>query len=486
MQIACYIRVSTQEQSEHNISIPAQKTKLMSYCTSRDWTIHDFYVDEGYSGKDFDRPELLRLINDAKSKKFDCVLVWKLDRLSRRQQHVLYLVEEVLLSNGIDFASVTENFDTSKPMGRAMIGIMAVFGQLERETIIERTKMGKEEAARQGRYLGGRPLYGYKYDSTNRRLEINPMEADIVKFIYAEYIKGDRGYSYIAEQLNQRQIPSPSGRSFWYDMTVARILQNATYSGYIVHGSNLYKGKHAPIVIEREWRQVQRIIKSNRTRFKPIGLSDGHGLLKGIIYCGECGAKMRFKSAGTRNGTSRFFYVCYSVDKRAKHMIVDPECQGTYQNAEKLEKIVAGQVMQYRLEPSLVRVEAEEILKDQSNPSKLMNFKYASKELADIKRLINKWKLAFESDTITPTDFCDRVKVLQEKKVYIENQIVTYEQGAAEQCKDLLTSGELIEHLKALPEIWAIAHPEEKRCVILDIIKRIIVYKDGTVSLELQ
>lgn len=486
MQVACYIRVSTQEQSENNISIPAQKSKLLAYCASRDWTVHDFYVDEGYSGKDLDRPGVASLIRDAKARKFNCVLVWKLDRLSRRQKHVLYFLDEILLPNDIDFVSVTENFDTLTPMGRAMLGIIAVFGQLERETIIERTKLGKEEAAKQGRYQGGPPLYGYNYDKTTKRLVINLMEADIVKFIYAEYVKGDRGYSFIAEQLNKRKIPNPSGGSFWYGVTVARILQNATYVGLVESGGNLYKGKHDPIIGELEWRQAQSIISSNRTRFQPTGLLEGHGLLKGIIYCGECGAKLRFKSAGIRKGVPRLFYVCYSVDKRAKHMIADPDCQGSYQNAAKLEKIVVDQIMQVELDPVLICNEAEEALKEQSGPSEAEKMNCASKELENVKKQIKKWQGAFESDAILLDDFCERVKELKEKRLYLERQIVTYTQELARQASTLLTPGELVEQVKHLPELWAIASSEEKRRIVLDIVRRILVYKDGTVNIEFQ
>ena len=134
-KVAIYVRVSTTSQAEEGYSIEEQKDKLEAYCKIKDWSVYKVYTDGGFSGSNTNRPAIEQLIKDAQKKKFDTVLVYKLDRLSRSQKDTLYLIEEVFIKNGIEFLSLQENFDTSTPFGKAMIGLLAVFAQLEREQI---------------------------------------------------------------------------------------------------------------------------------------------------------------------------------------------------------------------------------------------------------------------------------------------------------------------------------------------------------------
>ena len=136
--IAIYVRVSTSEQAKSGYSVGEQVDRLKSYCKALGYKNPKVYNDAGFSGAKIDRPALSLLINDVKAKKIEKVLVYKLDRLSRSQKDTLMLIEDIFLKNGCDFVSISENFDTSTPLGRAMIGILAVFAQLEREQIKER------------------------------------------------------------------------------------------------------------------------------------------------------------------------------------------------------------------------------------------------------------------------------------------------------------------------------------------------------------
>ena len=133
-KVALYIRVSTQEQAREGYSIEEQDKKLSAYCTVKDWIVFEKYIDPGYSGSNIKRPALQKLISDAQSHKIDLVLVYKLDRLSRSQKDTMYLLEDVFLPNDVDLVALNESFDTSTPFGRAMIGILSVFAQLERVT----------------------------------------------------------------------------------------------------------------------------------------------------------------------------------------------------------------------------------------------------------------------------------------------------------------------------------------------------------------
>ena len=148
-KVAIYVRVSTDIQVD-GYSIDEQIERLEKYCQARDWIIYDKYIDPGFSGSNINRPAMLKMITDIRDNKIDLVLVYKLDRLSRSQKDTLYLIEEEFLPNSVDFISMTENFDTSTPFGKAMIGILSVFAQLERENIKTRLAMGHVGRAKAG------------------------------------------------------------------------------------------------------------------------------------------------------------------------------------------------------------------------------------------------------------------------------------------------------------------------------------------------
>ncbi|MDE8721482.1 recombinase family protein, partial [Alistipes putredinis] len=177
-----------------------------SYCQIKDWNVYKVYTDGGFSGSNTERPALEKLIKDAKDKKFDTVLVYKLDRLSRSQKDTLYLIEEIFIKNGIEFLSLQENFDTSTPFGKAMIGLLAVFAQLEREQIKERMQLGKLGRAKAGKaMMWAKVAYGYTYNKETGSLDINPAEAEIVKIVYEEYLNG-RSISKLKDYLNENNL----------------------------------------------------------------------------------------------------------------------------------------------------------------------------------------------------------------------------------------------------------------------------------------
>ncbi|MDD3394070.1 MAG: recombinase family protein, partial [Anaerotignum sp.] len=158
-----YIRVSTDNQLE-NYSIDEQVDRLTAYCKAKDWVLVKIYTDGGFSGGNTNRPALRQMLEDIKKVDVDAVIVYKLDRLSRSQKDTLMLIEDVFLSSDVDFISINENFDTSTPFGRAMIGILSVFAQLEKDQITERFTMGRIGRGKAGYFHGGgNAPHGYDY-----------------------------------------------------------------------------------------------------------------------------------------------------------------------------------------------------------------------------------------------------------------------------------------------------------------------------------
>src|SRR5690625_2306065 len=201
MKVALYVRVSTKEQLE-GYSIDEQKEKLKAYAMSKDFTVTKIYTDGGHSGANIDRPAMKQLIQDVNN--YDAVIVHKLNRLSRSQKDTLYLIEDVFIKNNVEFISLTESLDTSTPFGRAMIGVLSAFAQLDREMITDQLTMGRIARAKDGYYHGGDPdksPTGYDYIDGN--LVINEYEADCIRYIYDEYLKG-KGYGAIYQDIQTK------------------------------------------------------------------------------------------------------------------------------------------------------------------------------------------------------------------------------------------------------------------------------------------
>ncbi|WP_341479113.1 recombinase family protein [Heliobacterium chlorum] len=481
------MRVSTDEQAEHGISIPAQKSRLLSYCQAMDWEIFDFYVDDGYSGKNLNRPDMQRLIKDAQAKKFDTVLFVKLDRLSRKQRDTLYLLEDVFEPHGIGIKSVTESFDTTTPFGKAALGMMAVFAQLERETIVERVRLAKKESAKQGRFMGGPAPLGYDHDPAKKRLVINEEQADLVRWIYYEYLKGERGYKGIVELLNQKGIPSPTGRK-WNTVTLKFILTNPIYTGVIEHKGERHKGNHPSILDRSKWDEVQRLL-AQRGAVRSAATVHG-GLVSGIVYCGECGARMRYKRVWQNYPCKEpkkviDYYVCYSQDKSTPYMTRSKECRVGYKRAAEVEDAVVDVLRKYSVDIGAVAEIAGELLDGNEDKDLLRTINRLRKELTGIDKKLERWYDAFEKGAISPDDLVERINGLREKKKSLESEIIELEDHVQKANERAITMADIVEVLKNFSELWTQASADERRGIVSNLLNGVKVFKDGHVEVEL-
>lgn len=193
-----YIRVSTDEQASEGQSLDNQLSRIRAYAESQGWDLVDVYREEGHSGKTTNRPELNRLIGDVRSDKVDIVLVYRVDRLTRRQKHLWTLLEDVFEANGVGFKSVVEPFDTTTAQGKAFLGMLAVFAQLERDTISERTRDTLASKKANGEWSGRIP-YGYRIGD-NRKLEKDLEQQKVIGKVKRLRRRG-RSFRAIARQL---------------------------------------------------------------------------------------------------------------------------------------------------------------------------------------------------------------------------------------------------------------------------------------------
>lgn len=243
---ACiYTRVSTEKQDMEGYSIEEQERLCKATIESKEWEYVGTYSDPGVSGKTMERTGLQKMIAAVEQGEVDAVVILKLDRLSRSQKDTLMIIEDVLIANKVDLLSVKETLDTSTPWGRAMIGILASFNQLDRENIVQRTTMGRNAKAAQGGYAGGRPPYGYEVKDDN--LVVNPTEAEAVRKIFGLRAEG-KAHRKIADAITELGYRTRKGKNIAYS-TVAQILENEDfYLGNWRYGDVYIKDHHEAIL----------------------------------------------------------------------------------------------------------------------------------------------------------------------------------------------------------------------------------------------
>lgn len=341
-RVLIYIRVSTTRQEQEGYSIPLQKERLIAYCKAKGWAVAGVYIDPGHSGASLDRPGITALMEAVKTGEFDVVLVYKLDRLSRSQRDTLFLIEDVFMANSTDFVSMQESFDTTTIYGRAMVGILSVFGQMERETITERTLMGRAGRAEEGLWHGGGtdPI---GYDYVDGELVPNEEEAEQIRDVYAMYAAG-LSVSEISRRMDGRQTKHGD----WsHTSTVGNVLDNPLYAGVIHFDGVEAPGLHMALVT----KELDRRVKFRRSRLLRVeAAGDSAYLLTGMIYCDSCGA--RYFPNKRPNG--RVVYSCHSRAKKNKKMIKDPNCKAPHIPVEDLDAMVVYEVMSLAANPSQV------------------------------------------------------------------------------------------------------------------------------------
>ena len=351
--IALLARVSTQEQARDGYSIDEQISRMTDYCKAMNWTGIRTYIDAGYSGATTDRPALQELIRDVQAGHVEKVIVYKLDRLSRSQKDTLALIEDVFLKNGTDFISLTENFDTSSPFGKAMIGILAVFAQLEREQIKERMDMGKQGRAKQGKWHGGgnRPT---GYDYIDGSLVINEYEAMQIRELFDLFLNGHSLKS-IERTFNEKGYLR-QGRK-WTRHATVYALSCPLYAGLITYKGEYYKGLHEPIISRETYDRASALLQQMADDFaqtKKYAGGSYKSLLSGLIVCGNCGAKYCIKNQYSR-GKRLQYYSCYSRNKTNPQMIKDPNCMNKNYRMEVLDGIILDEIKKLATDPAGIR-----------------------------------------------------------------------------------------------------------------------------------
>lgn len=465
-RVLLYIRVSTHEQAMEGYSVGEQTERLTKYADAMGWTVVKTFTDPGYTGADTHRPGLRELIRSVEAGHADKVVVYKLDRLSRSQKDTLFLIEDVFLENNTDFVSMSENFDTATPFGRAIIGILAVFAQLERETIKERMTMGREARAKNGYYTGGsRVLTGYDY--IDGLLKVNDYEAMLVKQIF-EMFNGGTPIKTIADLLNDRGLYHRATE--WNDTTIRRILDNRHYIGEVKFAKKWYPGRQNPIVDRETFDKAQKILKTRADSY--VGSNKHSVPLTGFIFCGCCGGKYHRQCWKAKNdGTKAAQYMCYSRSKKSKKMIVDPNCKNKVYKTYELEEIVFGEIRKLGTDPDYLDKIREEISQERESDESIQTIK---KEIDSLTSQISKFMDLYSINKLTLQEVDDKITPLSEKRDKLETDLRILTKPA----EDALSPEEIEELVDSFGDILDRGELDEIRLTLTTLIKKIVVTGD--------
>ena len=332
MKVAIYTRVSTEDQVREGFSLEVQREYLTNYASQQGYGLYEAYTDEGISAGTMDRPALQKLLKDAKQKKFNLVIVYKIDRLSRRLKDLIEIVDQ-LEDCGVGFKSATEPFDTTTSAGKLMFQQLGSFAEFERNRLAERVFPGMVKSIQSGNWHGSRNCpTGYTYNKEKKLLEINERESKLVKLVYKLYLEG-KSTSEIADHLNDSKRNPRFGRYF-YAKYIRDILRNRIYIGEVVWNKNHYdknqkvgkglkyvkndpskwiiaKGKHQPIISVVDFEKVQKLLDDkNNVPFRRS--QKGKFAFSRLIYCEKCNHRFFGASniANHRTGERKIWYRC--------------------------------------------------------------------------------------------------------------------------------------------------------------------------------
>lgn len=350
---AIYTRKSTSEGLDQEFtSLDNQRESAESYINSQKnegWiALPDLYDDGGYTGANTERPALQKLIADIKEGKINCVVVYKVDRLSRSLLDFVQLLE-LFEKYHVAFVSVTQAFNTNNSMGRLTLNILLSFAQFEREIISERVRDKMGAARKKGRYIGGIPMLGYDIDRENHKIIVNKKESELVREIFDLYLK-ERSFLKVTIILNERghrnkKFTSKTGKVFgdtkFKNNNVQSILKNIIYTGKVLYNGIAYSGMHEAIISDEVFNKAQEIIEYNRVERPDFKNKANPGLLNHLLRCKACNSIM-FHTYTSKKGKLKYqYYVCMNAQKRGYK-----NCQTRSVNALQMENAVVASLAQ--------------------------------------------------------------------------------------------------------------------------------------------
>jgi site-specific DNA recombinase len=407
--------------------------------------------------------------------------------LSRNVKDI-YDFLDLISSKNVQFISVTDNFDTTSSMGRAMLGVAAVFAQLTRETISENVHDALTQKKRQGYFPVAAP-YGYinTKDLSGRKIisegtkprKINGVKSfdkvphkDVVKMIYDWYLNDNKGLMQIATMLNTMKIPTCNHpkTEMWNRQAILSILDNPTYGGYLRLDGKLVNGLHKPIIDKDTWQLVQQRRKERRT-FKTRSQTSTN-LLSGIVRCMTCNRAMVVHYSHAKIPAKEMR--CVGNSRTTGNTV----CRGFDVKVDLLEEFLLKEVFSLSdLFKDVSIIEARKML--------LQNDTYGAKEksnvivekMADIDKQIERWELVYTTGKISPNQFSKRNTTLISQRKKLEIELSEVESYLEKSCLDKVRSEDAIKLLKNFKKLWSKSEVQDQKEFLQIIVEYMFVSK---------
>lgn len=463
MKTAIYVRVSTEEQAKEGYSISGQMKRLKAFCISQEWTVADIYLDEGISAKNMERPELKRMMSDIKKGKIKCVLVYRLDRLTR-SVFDLYKLLEQFEKYDCKFKSATEVYDTTTAMGRMFITIVAALAQWERENMGERISFGLEEKARQGKIPMNFAPIGYDLNKKESKLYINKKEARIVRTLFEKYVEG-LGSNRLCQYLNNRNLLTKKG-NYWSNDTVFKVLKSPIHKGSFNWNGIMYKDTHEPIVSKELWNRAQELLKERKMPNRSGKAISSPYLFSSVILCDDCGNALTgnytaYKRADGVNIRINFY--------RCRHRL-EGRCDSKYASLSevKVEDEFIKTMKSWNFKPYLEAIAEKKIIEEPEINEDLEELEAELKKLDERKK---KWQYAWSDDLMDHEDFKNRMNESNSRITEIKNLLKEHE-GADLPTKEF-SKKERALILKDIDRNWDKMSVLEKKNMIYEVVEEI-------------
>jgi site-specific DNA recombinase len=480
VRCAIYTRKSTEEglQQEFN-SLDAQRESAEAFVASQQhegWTcLADRYDDGGFTGGNMERPGLARMMADIEAGKVDCVMVYKVDRLSRSLLDFARMMR-VFDDQRVSFVSVTQQFNTATSMGRLVLNVLLSFAQFEREIIGERTRDKIAATRRKGKWSGGRPLLGYDVDPRGYRLVVNENEAVRVRAIFDLYLQHQalppvvreleaRGWS---NKRWQTRAGTESGGAPFTKLGLRRLLTNVLYDGKVRYKDEVHQGEHPAIVDASVFQRVQALLQPvSRGGTPPVRNKFG-ALLKGILRCTPCGCAMT--PCHTTKGEKRYrYYTCTAAQKQGWD-----RCPSKSIPAAEIEALVVERIRCVGRDPALLRATlAQAREQDEARTAELQA------EQRGLEKDLARWhgEVHALSGRIRPGDdnnaVITRLADLQERIGLVEGRVKKVRDQTHDVRRRLIDEEEAAAALALFDPVWEALTPAEQVRVVGLLVERV-------------
>jgi site-specific DNA recombinase len=461
-RVCLYTRISTDEENQPT-SLHSQRERLEAFCTAQEgWRIVAHHEDRA-TGTKLDRPGLQAALDLARSGSTDMLLVYRVDRLSRKVRQLAQVAEE-LDTYGVTLRSATEPFDTGSAAGRMMLQMLAVFAEFEHATIVDRVTAGIERRAKEGRWPTGRLPFGYRRDE-HKHVIPDERTAPVVKRIFDLYARGRLGTAAIARTLAAEQAPAPPAG--WQPAVVQLILDNEAYLGRVIWRQQSLPGLHESLIDDVTFHRARQLLRERGEdmALRRSNLSDY--LLTGLIRCGRCRRAYVGMSARGNGGTYHY-YACTGRQKLGR-----AGCDGERIPRDRLEQAVLNQLAALYRDGALIRTAVDEAAaRDQTERPALEERRRAlAEEIRRNERAVDRYYRAFEDGDLDSGRFQTRVSGLETRLDALREQDAELAQHLATEAATAPDSADLEAVADQLQRTIAEADPRQAKALLRLLIK---------------